>query len=153
MEDQKVVLIKLWFTVNGERGRSTRHDTSWDFGEVSLGPGPLLQAIQGSHRQKEPKTCHQRAVTKTHRNQTHRKWDRLFKKSRQVQQSKQGSITCRERWAVCRAKAKKEKVDKLGSREEIGNALHLPLNLTKTKKKIYPLNITSRRDIYCNVKF
>lgn len=34
------------------------------------GAEPLPQAIQGSHRQKAPKTRHQKAVTKAQENQT-----------------------------------------------------------------------------------
>lgn len=47
------------------------------------GADPLPQAIQRSHRQKDPKTHHQRAVTKAQENQTPGKGEQLFQKQRQ----------------------------------------------------------------------
>lgn len=101
-------------------------------------PGSLVQATQGSHRQKESKSCHQRKPNLTGS-------DQFFTNKGKTSKERRAKSPGRETWEMHRAKGNVEKSNKIGSIEETGNALNLPIRHRHPNKNIYPFKHSNKK--------
>lgn len=74
------------------------------------GADPLPQAIQRSHRQKDPKTRHQRAVTKAQENQTPLEGRAIISKTKARPEKEEGRAIQQGEMRSSRSKGKRRKV-------------------------------------------
>lgn len=105
------ILINPWFRVMEKGGDLMYIIMSSGTSERSQhGAEPLPQAIQRSHRKKDPKTSHQRAVTKAQENQTPLKGRAIISKTKARPEKEEGRVIQQGEMRSSRSKGKRRKV-------------------------------------------
>lgn len=116
----------------------------WNLRAVSVGPSSLPQATQGSHRQKDPKVCHQKAVTKAQENQTPQEVRPIISQTKAGPEKEEGQSNPAGRNEKFTEQREMKEREDMRSTEEMVNALNLPVHHIEPNKKIAHLNTATR---------